>query len=237
MLSLGLSLANSGSASDLLAAAAWCEAAGEQGDPLGHFVSAHLLREAEPDLDAIRIQLGKAAELGLPEAMVELANALSFGAGGDGDLADAVAWYVKAAGAGHELAARRVAEIVESRPDIAEHLKLGQAIAWFELGGRLGDSHCSYRASRAHRDGSGVKPDEDAARFWLELSAAQGYSIANLQLAMAYRLGKWGFAADDSLADLHERKAAECSRREICYEKERRYLVASNAVQADRTED
>ena len=162
-------------------------------------------------------QLIAVAESGDPDAMVRLARL--YGRGYEGlapDKGQMVAWYRRAAEAGHVLAALYLGFALKSgeagTPEPAEALK------WLERAGRdRGDpavAGAAYEAARMYVGGIGTAPDGRKAKELYGIALAKYEALANDGNAdAAYRLGQMhqeglGTKADDDRARHWYGKAA-----------------------------
>lgn len=132
----------------------------------------------------------KAADLGLPAAMYELARAYDKGRGVGRDLATAAQWYRKAADAGHPGAMASLGTMHEFGEGV--RLDLIEALRLYRIAAESGDPHAMTNLGYLYAEGKGVARDAVAARRWYGEAAEKGHARAMFNLALMHMRGTGG---------------------------------------------
>ena len=126
------------------------------------------------------------AEAGEVEAQFGLGLLYERGRGAPRDLAEAAAWYARAAGQGSMRAQTQLGGMYARGDGVPADW--GQAIAWWERAAAQGSMRAQFLLGQSYHFGSGVGHDLDKAVQWYDKAAAQGYRPAALQIQEINRL-------------------------------------------------
>jgi uncharacterized protein len=113
------------------------------------------------DAAQARLMMHTAAQLGVVEAQLELAQMYACGVGGARDDAAAGAWELRAAEAGSALGCVRVAERALAQPG-----GVARALPWLERATAGGNADAAARLAALYRDGRELPRDESRAGVW-----------------------------------------------------------------------
>ncbi len=150
----------------------------------------------------------KAAELGSPLAMSNLAWMYANGRGIAKDARKAADWYRKAAELGEPLGMRNLGIALTHGQGMAKDA--AEALRWFRRGADLGDVRCLAYVALAYELGRGMPADlKEAARLYRQ-AADRGDALALCNLGAMYVSGR-GVPKDDAEAFQLFRKGAEQS--------------------------
>jgi TPR repeat protein len=106
------------------------------------------------------------------------------------DIVESMAWYRRAAEAGHVPAQVRLAYLLDNAEENAEALK------WYRLAAQQEDAEAEFGLARLFASGEGVERDYEQAVFWFTRAAQQNYLPAIHVLALAYEKGQLGLQVD-----------------------------------------
>ena len=142
----------------------------------------------------------KAAEKGLPVAMINVGDCYITGNGIDRDNRKALLWYEKASQSGDDQAQRNLGYFYESGMlDVVDSTK---AYKWFEQSAKLGNANSMAHLGIYYRDGSVVKKDMLKALNWFMKAAEKGDYEGNFHVGLFYRFGRDPFqVVDKSLTE------------------------------------
>ncbi|MBN2753036.1 MAG: sel1 repeat family protein, partial [Rhodospirillaceae bacterium] len=136
------------------------------------------------DVETAFRELGDAARSGEPEAQYLFATMMKDGVGlGSPDLPAAVAWYDRAAKAGHAEAQVNLGYMLFHGEGITPDREAG--LYWYEQAAKTGLATAQYNAAKVYWDGDGVKRDPARARALFAAAAKQGLSEAQFALGIA----------------------------------------------------
>lgn len=135
---------------------------------------------AEQLVGAVERQAGR----GIVEAVFLMGTAYDEGLGVAEDPAAALAWFQKAAAAGHTLAEHNIGNACAAGRGIAADP--AAAVAWWLKAAAKGDAVPQLRLGEAYERGTGVAVDLAQARRWYADAAARGNAAAK---AAIERLG------------------------------------------------
>lgn len=167
-----------------------------------------------PDPLAAKPWFAIAAAAGNPTAEVSLGSILE----GEGNRAEAVQWYEKAANKGHVGAMRRYGAVLVAsgetdnmvkgetwlraaagRGDRDAFVRLAELVdsrdvfeasAWWQKAAEAGDPRAQRTLAARYRAGRGLPVDIDKARGWLIKAAGSGDVAAQFELSVVYAVGQ-----------------------------------------------
>jgi hypothetical protein len=154
--------------------------------------------------EAIRI-LTALAEKGDLKAQVNSGGMYYNGQGTPQDLAQARAWFEKAAAQGDPLAQNNLGAMYHKGKGVARDL--AQARAWYEKAAAQGNPQAQEALGEMYATGQGAPQDLAQARAWFEKGATQGHPAAQMNLGVLYGNGQ-GVAKDLAQARAWWEKAA-----------------------------
>lgn len=132
----------------------------------------------------------RAAELGLPAAMYQLARAYDHGKGVEKNIAEAVAWYRKAAEHDHPGALAALGTFYEFGEGVERDL--AAALRSYRTAADAGDAHAMTSLGFLYAAGKGVSRDAALARRWYSTAAERGNPRAMYNLALLAMRGEGG---------------------------------------------
>lgn len=184
---------------DVLARRALLRTRVRRGDARAALALARSLeRDAPRDHGAARRAYEAAAEAGLADAQLELAEMLRDGRGGRRDLREALRWLEAAARAGNPRAAHALGEALFHGEGAARDR--AAAVRLYRRAARAGLGPAMFELGLALRAGDGVRRDEAAALRWLRRAADRGHPRAAYEVGQAYWWGRHGAPRDRARA-------------------------------------
>ncbi|GHC76789.1 tetratricopeptide repeat protein [Limoniibacter endophyticus] len=133
----------------------------------------------------------KAAENAYPEAQFQYALVLLEGRYANRDEQQAMALMEAAAESGNRLAQFNYAQMLVSADEDGKNME--KARSYYKRAADAGLPDAQYAMSQLDANGIGIeKPDETAARGWLEKAARAGFDSARVELATMMLWGKGG---------------------------------------------
>lgn len=172
---------------------------------------------APPPPGAPRSPLYKLVEEGIPameakaakgdaDAMFRLGVAYQNGLDVERSRATAMAWYRRAADAGHTGAMNNLGSSLSNSSDTAV---CREGVALLERAALAGDSSAMFNLSSMYGTGSALPLDRGEQQRWLLKSGEAGHPSAMLYLGLAFETGRDGVVKDRDKAIYWYRKAAE----------------------------
>lgn len=98
----------------------------------------------------------------------------------NGDNAEAVKWYRKAAERGHARAQNSLGHMYRQGYGVEQ--SDSEAVKWFRMSAEQGDTWGQTNLGMMYQDGRGVPRDLNEARRWYQKAADQGYDVARQKL-------------------------------------------------------
>jgi TPR repeat protein len=117
---------------------------------------------------------------------------------GQGEPAEAIEWFERAAKAGHRGAAYFLGATYATGDEITKDYD--KAVHWYQEAALLGDAEAKYNLGIMYCSGEGVVMDRERGRKLLLEAGEEGDMLAQYLLADAYRDAFWGFPKDNELA-------------------------------------
>jgi len=125
----------------------------------------------------------------------------------NGDYAQAVVWYQKAANKGVSQAQYELGLVYMSGEGVSKNYNEG--VSWLKKAAEQGHAQAQYNLSLAYYKGNGVAKSSTQSINWLTKSAEKGYEKAQNELGKTYRDGDEGVSKDLKQSIKWFRKSAE----------------------------
>jgi len=125
----------------------------------------------------------------------------------NGDYAQAVVWYQKAANKGESQAQYELGLVYMSGEGVSKNYNEG--VSWLKKAAEQGHAQAQYNLSLAYYKGNGVAKSSTQSINWLTKSAEKGYEKAQNELGKTYRDGDEGVSKDLKQSIKWFRKSAE----------------------------
>jgi TPR repeat protein len=200
-----------GVARDLAKAREWLQKSSADGDPVSSYRLAIMAEKGEglekPDPEAALKLYEKAAEDGLPEAMIYLGRMHESGVRGASDLDQARAYYEKAEKLKSAEARFRLGQLHELGRGVKKDET--RAVFYYRKGAEQNEPNCIFQMGRMAAAGTGTKKDEKEAREWFKRAAQMNFAPAIHALGVMSEEGQGGAAKDDREALQYYLQAGE----------------------------
>ena len=141
----------------------------------------------EKDMSQFFAWTKKAADAGLPEAMLNLAIAYKDGVGVEKDMSQFSAWTKKAADA--DLPEAMFDLAIAYKDGLGVEKDMSQLFAWTKKAAEAGFQKAMFNLAIAYKDGVGVEKDMSQLFAWTKKAADAGLPEAMFNLAIAYKDG------------------------------------------------
>ena len=132
--------------------------------------------EKKQDYDMALACYTRLTDNGYQKAYLGLAKAYEYGNGVKKNQNKAMRYYEKAADGGAAEAAMKLASEYGSAKDDAKAFK------WYKKAAENGDASAAFALSHMYAAGKGVAKDEENSKYWLTISAANGFAHAQYMM-------------------------------------------------------
>ncbi|HLP30813.1 MAG TPA: tetratricopeptide repeat protein, partial [Geothrix sp.] len=180
---------------DVTKARDWLKKGSQNGDPVASYRLAIMNEKGEglakPDPEGALTLYEKAADEGLPEAMIYLGRMHQSGARGERDMEKARAYYEKAEKLKVPEARFRLGQLYQHGLGVEKDE--ARAVFYFRKGAEQNEPNCIFQLGQMAAAGAGTKKDEAEAREWFKRAAQMNFAPAVATLGMMNEEGQAGF--------------------------------------------